>query len=113
VAIPHAKPGQTIDISPLGPKLDKQQTTTLVKTHELEVIRLVLPAGKEIRRHSVPGEITVQCLEGKVAFCTNDEERELTAHQLLYLDGSHEHALRAMEDSSVLVTILLQHKADE
>jgi hypothetical protein len=43
-------------------------------------------------------------------FSTEESECELTAGKLLYLSGSDEHALRAVEDSSLLVTILLEHK---
>ncbi len=109
MAISHAKPAEVIDIRPFGAKIDGARTTTLVKTDSLEVIRLVLPAGKEIKRHQVPGEITVLCLEGNVAFQAADTECELTAGKLTYLAGSVDHALRGIEDSSVLVTILL-HK---
>jgi quercetin dioxygenase-like cupin family protein len=111
MAIPHAKPAEVIDVRPLGAQLEEAQTTTLVKTDALEVIRLVLPAGKELKPHEVPGEITVQCLEGKVVFGTEESECELTAGKLLYLAGSDEHSLRAVDDSSLLVTILLKHKA--
>jgi hypothetical protein len=48
MAIPHAKPAEVIDIRPLGTKIDGTRTSTLVKTDSLEVIRLVLPAGKEM-----------------------------------------------------------------
>lgn len=71
------------------------------------LIRLVLPAGKEIEQHSVPGEITVQCLEGNAVFSTGQSECELTGGKLLYLKSSENHALRAIEDASLLVTILL------
>ena len=111
MAIPHAKPAEVIDISALGSNLKSAQTTTLVKTDALEVIRLVLPAGKEVKPHEVPGEITVQCLEGKVAFSVGGLEVELTAGKLIYLAGSDEHSLRAVEDASLLVTILLKRKA--
>ena len=68
MAIPHAKPAEIVGVLPLGGRLGVVQTTTLIKTRSLEVIRLVLPAGKEIPPHTVPGEITVQCLEGRVLF---------------------------------------------
>jgi len=110
MAIPHAKPGEIVDVAPLGKRLGSAQTTTLVKTATLEVLRLVLPAGKQIAPHAVPGEITVQCLEGKVAFSARGGQHELTAGRLVYLAGSDEHTLLALEDSSVLVTILLEHK---
>ncbi len=108
MAVPHAKPAEVIDIRPLGAKLKDTQTTTLIKTDSLEVIRLVLPSGKEIKRHNVPGEITVQCLEGKAVFSAGPSDRELAAGQLLYLSGSADHSVRAVEDASLLVTILLK-----
>jgi quercetin dioxygenase-like cupin family protein len=110
MAIYHAKAAELIDIHPLEEGVFKSKTTTLVKTDSLEVIRIVMPRGKQIKPHSVPGEITVQCLEGKVAFCAPNVERELTAGKLLFLAGSDEHSLRAVDDSSLLVTILLDHK---
>jgi quercetin dioxygenase-like cupin family protein len=107
MAITHAKSGDVIDIRPLGEALKRSLTTTLVKTDRLEVIRLVLPVGKEIPWHQVAGEITVQCLEGRVAFPAGGANRELAAGQMLYLAGNEPHALRGIEDASVLVTILL------
>ena len=110
MAIPHAKPGEVVDVQPLGAALTKTITQTIVKTDDLEVIRIVLPAGNELPPHQVPGEITVQCLEGKVAFRVGEVDRELTAGKMLYLEGGSKHSLRASENSSLLVTILLKHK---
>src|ERR1051325_2676899 len=102
MAIPHAAPGQIIELHPLGTKPHEAVTTTLVKTAPLEVIRLVVPAGKEIPPHKVSGEITVQCLEGRAAFTALGRTQELGAGEILFLPGG--------EDPSVLVTILLHQK---
>jgi quercetin dioxygenase-like cupin family protein len=107
MAIPHAAPGQVVSVRPLGEALALSVTTTLIKTERLEVIRLVLPAGKEIAEHQVAGEITVQCLEGEVEFRSGGESQALAAGELLYLRGNEPHALRGVLDSSVLVTIRL------
>ncbi|MBX3414795.1 MAG: cupin domain-containing protein [Pirellulales bacterium] len=107
MAIPHARPGEVIDVRPLGPGLTNAQTHTLIKTDTLEVIRIVMAAGKTLPSHAVAGEITVQCLEGRVEFYIDETKRELTAGSMLYLPGSSTHRLHALEDSSVLVTILL------
>lgn len=107
MSIHHAQSGEIISL-PLGTALTTSQTTTLVKTADLEVIRLVLPKGKEIPSHQAPGEITVQCLEGRVAFTAHGKTEELGAAQMLYLAASEPHALKAVEDSTVLVTILLR-----
>lgn len=109
MSIPHAKSGEIISL-PLGTALGNSRTATLVKTNDLELIRLVLPAGKEIPSHKAPGEITVQCLEGRIAFTAEGQTQELTAGKLLYLAAGEPHAVKAIEDSSVLVTILLGRK---
>lgn len=107
MAIQHASPTEVIDLSPLGDDVHQTPTTTLIKTDSLEVIRLVLPAGKAIKPHHVAGEITVQCLEGRVAFHAEESNIELTTGTMIYLAGSTVHSLKAVEDSTVLVTILL------
>ena len=111
MAIPHAKSGEVIDLRQLGEALAHTVTSTLVKTDKLEVIRLVVLAGKVIPPHQVVGEITVQCLEGRVAFTVGGgATREMAAGQMLYLAGNEPHSLRGIEDASVLVTILLHEQ---
>lgn len=78
-----------------------------MKTGDLELIRLVLSAGKVIPPHKAPGEITVQCVEGRVAFTANGKTQELTVGQLLHLAAGEPHALKGIEDSSLLVTLIL------
>ena len=107
MSIPHAQPGEVINVRPLGPAIKTTKTATLAKTADLELIRLVLPAGKQIATHKAPGEVTVQCLEGRVSFVAGNTTRELAAGQLLYLEAGAPHSLAALEDSSLLVTMLL------
>jgi quercetin dioxygenase-like cupin family protein len=107
MAIPHAESGEIIDIRPLGPALVQARTTTLVKTKTLEVLRLVVKGGGEIAPHQVAGEITVQCLEGSVGIPIDGSTRVLEAGQMMYLTGGKMHAVRGIQDASVLVTILL------
>ena len=106
MSIPHAKSGEVIQL-PLVTDLGSSKTTTLAKTANLELIRLVLPAGKEIPTHQASGEITVQCLEGRVAFTAEGKTQELTTGHLLLLAAGEPHAVKGIEDSSLLVTILL------
>jgi quercetin dioxygenase-like cupin family protein len=107
MAIPHAQPGEVVDVRPLGAALAESRTHTLIKTPSLEVIRLVLPAGKTLPPHRARGEITVQCLEGKVRFSIGDVARELQAGNLLFVEAQGEHAVEALEDSSLLLTLVL------
>ena len=111
MATAHSDPGTTIDIRPLGEKIPSYKTHTLFKTELMEAIRLVLPAGKRIPEHKAPGEITVQCLEGRVKFEIGEVSHEMSAGDLLYLEAAKPHAVEAIEDSSVLVTIVFNHAA--
>lgn len=107
MAIPHARPGEVVVVRPLGSALASAQTHTLVRAEQVEVIRLVVPAGKEIDEHKAKGEIVVQCLEGKVAFTAFDKAHDLEAGKLLYLPTGEPHSVKGIENASLLLTILL------
>ena len=108
MAIPHAGSGEPINIQPLGIHLPGTKTTALFKSDDLEVIRLVLLAGKSLPPHKVPGEITVQCIEGKIDVPANGQSHVLVAGEMLLLAGGVVHGVVALEDSSALVTIALK-----
>ena len=107
MAIPHASPGQPIDIRPLGPAIAAARTVALFKTDQIEVMRLMLPVGKSVPSHKVAGEITIQCLEGKIDITAGGRSQVLCAGELVYLSGGVPHSLHAIEDASALVTIVL------
>jgi quercetin dioxygenase-like cupin family protein len=56
--------------------------------------------------HSVEGEITLQCLKGAVDFMIEGTVRNLSKDDWLYLDKKVPHALKAEEDTVLLLTIL-------
>jgi quercetin dioxygenase-like cupin family protein len=97
---------------PLGRAVGDAQSGTLMKSDQLELIRLVIPAGKEIPPHRAPGEITVQCIEGLIAFEHGGHAVELHPGDLMHLCPQEPHALKGITDSSVLVT-RLRPRADE
>ena len=107
MAIQHAKPGELVDVRPLGSALASAQTKTLVRAEQVEVIRLVVPAGKEIEEHKAKGEIIVHCLEGKVAFTAFGKTQNLEAGKLFYLPTDEPHSVKGVENASLLLTILL------
>lgn len=108
MAIPHAEPGDVIDVRPLGPALATARSHALFKSSDLELMRLVLHPGEGMPPHSVAGEITLLCIEGRVTFTADSGPRELAAGELIHLNGDDMHALRALEDSSLLLTIVLK-----
>lgn len=108
MAIPHAESGDVIDVRPLGDALSATRSYALFKSAGLEVIRLVLRAGEQMPPHAVPGEIVLQCIEGRVALDCDAGVRALTAGQLIRITGNEIHALRGIEDASLLLTIALK-----
>ncbi len=107
MALPHAHPLDTIDLRPLGDALAASQSTSLIKTPSLQLMRVVLRRGETFAEHRVPGEITVHCLEGEAALSTPTRECLLSAGQLVLLAGGEPHGLRALTDTSLLVTLRL------
>ena len=107
MAIAHARPGQLIDLQPLGASLGSAVSHALMKSRDLELMRLVLPYGKSLPPHRVPGEVTVLCLEGRLEVKVDEQRHELTAGQLVLFAGDALHSLLALEDASALVTVVL------
>ena len=107
MALPHAQAFDRIDLRPLGERLAAAVTTSLIKTPSLQLMRLVLHEGDALPTHQVHGEITLQCIEGRAAVTTPGRHIELSAGDLLLLPGAEPHAVRAMVDCSLLVTISL------
>lgn len=108
MAIPHAFPGQAVDVQPFGARLANERTVALFKSEDLEVMRLVLRAGKSLPPHKVPGEITIHCIEGAMDVTADGQSHVLRAGQLLFLLGAVLHGVTALEDSSALVTVALR-----
>jgi len=108
MSIPHAASGELIDVRPLGANLRQTSSSTLVRADHLEVFRLVLPAGKAAPDHKSPGAITIQCLEGAVDLEAHGRTQILRAGGMVYLSDAEPHAVKALEDSSLLVTVLLR-----
>lgn len=103
----HAASGDLIDIGPLGAALADQVTTAIMKSAQLELVRLVMPTGKAMREHRVAGEITVQCIEGLIEFTTPSASLRLGPGKLVHLQGGEAHSLLALADSTALLTICL------
>ena len=107
MALRHARSGDVVDVRAYGAQIGETQSFALFKAHQLEVMRLVLPAGHRMPTHQVPGEVTLQCLEGQVRVDVDGQPRDLPAGHLMHLAGGVPHALQAEQTASVLVTIAL------
>ncbi|RJG04904.1 hypothetical protein D3870_01670 [Noviherbaspirillum cavernae] len=112
MSLHHAVSGELIPIHPLGDKLAQTASTALLKSRQLEVMRLVLPAGKSVPVHQVPGELTMQCLEGRVELQAHGKTQQLHGGEMVFLTGNEPYALRAMENCSILMTVALMRDSN-
>jgi quercetin dioxygenase-like cupin family protein len=102
----RVEPGEIINVRPLGAALASAKTKTLAKADGLQIIRLVVPAGKEVQEHKANAPIVVHCLEGCVAFTVLGKTQPLKAGELLYLPKGEPHRVKGVENASLLLTVL-------
>lgn len=103
MALHHVHPAEKVRLASVADPAAK--TAALVKTDGFEAVHLVLRAGEDIAEHAVSGHATNHCLEGRIVL-KMDEPLELAAGDWLYLERGQEHSVSALEDSSLLLTIL-------
>lgn len=106
VAVTELGPSRVFDIRPLGSALDQSRSASLLQTDALKITRMVIRQDQEIPCHEASGEATVQCLEGQIDFHVAGRTQRLIPGQLVHLDKGEPHAIVALEDSSLLVTLV-------
>jgi quercetin dioxygenase-like cupin family protein len=107
MATTHAASGELIDLHLSAAAGQVSESQTLVRTDHVEVFRLTMAPGKELPQHRVASAITMQCLEGKVEVVAHGRTQSMPAGTMMYLAGSEPHSVRAVENSSLLVTLLV------
>jgi quercetin dioxygenase-like cupin family protein len=107
MSLHHAASAEMISIRPLGTQMSDTASTALLKTRHVELMRLVLRADKWIPEHAVAGEVTIQVIEGALELHADGKIQSMQPGDLVYLEGGTSRALKAKQDSSVLMTILL------
>ncbi|HEX3724945.1 MAG TPA: cupin domain-containing protein [Pirellulales bacterium] len=101
------KSNEVVSLRSAGPLGSAVQTKVLVNTRGAEVIRLALPAGKQMGTHRAPGDLTLLCLEGKVALTAMGKTQDLSPGTLVFLPRGEPHSLSSIDDASLLLTIIL------
>jgi quercetin dioxygenase-like cupin family protein len=74
--------------------------------HGLRHTVIALAGGHDLAEHESPGEATLQVLSGRVRLSAGDESWDGTAGDLVAIPPAR-HALAALEDAAVLLTVRL------
>lgn len=106
MALEHVAPCEVANLMTFGTQEREGAMNALVKTGDFEAIVMHLSPSQTIPSHSVDGPLTVQCLNGAVDFSVEGDSRIMRAGDWMFLPGGTAHAVAALEESRVLVTIL-------
>jgi len=83
---------------------------TLFKSDGMRVVLIALHKGSEMKPHTAPGIISVQVLEGKIDFHTDQQSATLASGQMLTLHAGIEHRVVAQKESTFLLTLATASK---
>jgi quercetin dioxygenase-like cupin family protein len=107
----HIKSGEVVNLETLKGDMDVDASYALVKTDDMEVIRMAVHKGKTTDEHSIEGEMSVQCLKGNILFVVDGNARDLTPGDWLYLKKKQNFSYSVKEDTILLITILFTNKS--
>lgn len=101
---PLARPGEVIDA--LSSWTDGEEKSILLRTREMEVLRLHLARGARIPTHEAQGEVMILCIQGHTRVTAQGNQHELNSGQMLCLLIHEPFELFGLEESSLLITVL-------
>jgi quercetin dioxygenase-like cupin family protein len=90
-------------------KSSRRGAKTLVKNDALRIVLVALSSGMRLDEHKAEGAITVSVAEGSVRFTASGEETVLATGALLTLASGIPHAVEALEESALVVTVVQPH----
>lgn len=77
---------------------------TVYNTNGMSLVLMALHKGAELKRHQAQGIITVQVLEGRMRFFTDEKTVERSKGEMLALHEKIPHSVLALEDTVFLLT---------
>ena len=82
-----------------------KNSITVYKSETLRIVLIGLHKDAELRKHTAIGTISVQVLEGKIEFSTEEETIQLAKGEMIALHKKIPHQVLALEESLFLLTV--------
>ena len=94
-----------IDLHEQDLPLARTASEPLLNSGGMKAVRLDVPQGSELPRHSNTDQATLHCLAGSIVVELDEDEVRLSAGQMILLEAHQPHAIRANVDSILLLTM--------
>lgn len=88
-----------------GWKNNDRNSITVFKTDGMRIVMIALHQDAEMKKHTAPGVISVQVLEGQITFRTEEQSEVLNPGQMVTLHGGIPHHVFANQESVFLLTL--------
>ena len=82
----------------------EKQITNVLKEEDFDVMNIQLRAGEEVKEHHANANVLIVVRKGKVQFMVEGTEHIVTTENILHMKPLEKHALKALEDSDIVVT---------
>lgn len=82
---------------------------TVVHSRDVRIVLMVLARGATVPRHHAKGSLVIQAVDGRVIVSLLESAFDLGPGQMLAIEPEIEHAVVAIEDSALMLTIANGH----
>lgn len=114
---PDRRPGTTDGTSTLVEEVwgrsssrgGRPGATAVIDNESTKVVAFEFAEGDELKEHAARHPVLIQVVRGRVSFELPDRTVELAPGALLHLTPMLRHAVRALEPTTLTVTMLLPH----
>ncbi len=88
-----------------GWRNNDRNSITIFKSDEMRIVMIGLHKDAEMKKHTAPGVISVQVLEGQITFRTDQQSEVLNEGQMVTLHAKIPHYVIANQESIFLLTL--------
>jgi quercetin dioxygenase-like cupin family protein len=84
-----------------------RNTTIIFRSETMRIVLIGLRGNAELKPHKTNGVISLQALEGRLVFSTEERSTEMGKGQMIALNANILHSVRAINESWFLLTIAM------
>lgn len=82
----------------------EKKITNVLKAEDFDLMNIQLRAGEKVKEHHANANVLIVVRKGKVQFTVDGAEHTVTTGNILHMKPLEKHALKALEDSDIVVT---------